>query len=124
MKILFLFSAMSACTSVALGAFAAHGLKSRLSTQMMDVFQTGVQYQMSHSLAILLLVILYRNWPHQWLIYGALAMAVGILLFSGSLYLLAMTQIKWFGPVTPLGGLCFIGGWICLLVAASQYKPL
>lgn len=123
MKLLFLFSAISACFSVILGAFAAHGLKSKLSAQMIDVFQTGVQYQMTHSLAILMLVILYRVWPNQWLIWGAMAMAVGIVLFSGSLYLLALTQIKWFGPITPLGGLCFIAGWICIIVAACQYKP-
>ena len=124
MKLLFLFSAISAGFSVVLGAFAAHGLKSKLSVQMIDLFQTGVQYQMVHSLAILLLVILYRIWPNQWLVYGAIAMAVGIVFFSGSLYLLALTQIKWFGPITPLGGLCFISGWICIVVAAYQYKPL
>ena len=123
MKLLFAFSALSAGLSVILGAFAAHGLKSKLSSSMLDVFQTGVHYQMMHSLAILLLVILYRIWPNQWLTYGAVAMAIGIVFFSGSLYLLALTEIKWFGPITPLGGLCFIAGWICILFAALQYEP-
>lgn len=118
-----MFSAFSAGLSVILGAFAAHGLKDKLSSSMLDVFQTGVQYQLAHSLAILLLVALYRTMPNQWLVWGASAMAIGVLLFSGSLYLLALTQLKWFGPITPLGGLCFIAGWICVFVAAYQYSP-
>lgn len=121
MKLFLLFSSVSAGLSVMLGAFAAHGLKSKLSASMLDVFQTGVQYQMLHSLAIILLVVLHRLWPNQWLVWSAMAMSVGILLFSGSLYALALTQVKWFGPITPLGGVCFIAGWICLCVAASQY---
>ena len=114
-------AAFSAMLSVLLGAFAAHGLKSRLSETMLNVFQTGVQYQFMHSLAIILLVLLYRQQAQSLLIWSAAFMLAGIVFFSGSLYALAITQIKWFGPVTPLGGVCFIFGWALLLVAAIKH---
>jgi uncharacterized membrane protein YgdD (TMEM256/DUF423 family) len=120
MKILLSIAAFSAMLSVVLGAFAAHGLKSKLSENLLNTFQTGVQYQMYHSLALILLVILYRQMPQALLVYSAGFMFAGILLFSGSLYMLALTQIKWFGPVTPLGGVCFIIGWALLIVATLK----
>ena len=120
MKILLSFAAFSAMLSVVLGAFAAHGLKSKLSENLLNTFQTGVQYQMYHSLGIILLVIMYRQMPQSLLIYSAGFMFAGIVLFSGSLYMLALTQMKWFGPVTPLGGVCFIVGWALLITAALK----
>lgn len=102
-------------SGVMLGAFAAHGLKGRLTPDMLNVFQTAVHYQLWHALAVMLLVVLYRQRPQALLTWAALSMLVGIGLFSGSLYLLALTGIKWFGPVTPLGGLCMILGWGLLL---------
>jgi uncharacterized membrane protein YgdD (TMEM256/DUF423 family) len=120
MKILLIFAAFSAMFSVVLGAFAAHGLKSKLSETLLNTFQTGVQYQMYHSLAVILLVILYRQMPQSLLLYSSGFMLAGIILFSGSLYMLALTQIKWFGPVTPLGGICFIVGWALLIAAALK----
>jgi uncharacterized membrane protein YgdD (TMEM256/DUF423 family) len=120
MKILLSIAAFSAMLSVVLGAFAAHGLKSKLSENLLNTFQTGVQYQMYHSLALILLVILYRQMPQALLVYSAGFMFAGIILFSGSLYMLALTQIKWFGPVTPLGGVCFIIGWALLIVATLK----
>jgi uncharacterized membrane protein YgdD (TMEM256/DUF423 family) len=120
MKILLSFAAFSAMFSVVLGAFAAHGLKSKLSETLLNTFQTGVQYQMYHSLAVILLVILYRQMPQSLLLYSSGFMLAGIILFSGSLYMLALTQIKWFGPVTPLGGICFIVGWALLIAAALK----
>ncbi|WP_299071865.1 DUF423 domain-containing protein [uncultured Paraglaciecola sp.] len=106
--------------SVVLGAFAAHGLKNRLSETLLHSFETAVQYQMYHSLALVLIVVLYRQMPQSLLLYSAGFMLAGIVLFSGSLYMLALTQIKWFGPVTPLGGVCFIVGWLLILVAAFK----
>ena len=106
--------------SVVLGAFAAHGLKSKLSETLLNTFQTGVQYQMYHSLALILLVVLYRQMPQSILLYSAGFMLAGIMLFSGSLYMLALTQIKWLGPITPLGGACFIIGWALLIAAALK----
>jgi uncharacterized membrane protein YgdD (TMEM256/DUF423 family) len=120
MKILLIFAAFSAMFSVVLGAFAAHGLKSKLSETLLNTFQTGVQYQMYHSLAVILLVILYRQMPQSLLLYSSGFMLAGIILFSGSLYMLALTQIKWFGPVTPIGGICFIVGWALLIAAALK----
>ena len=114
-------AAVSAMLSVMLGAFAAHGLKSRLSETLLGVFQTAVQYQFMHSLAIILLVLLYRQQAQPLLVWSAALMLAGIVFFSGSLYALALTQIKWFGPVTPLGGVCFIFGWALLLVAAIKH---
>ena len=119
-KIVLSIAAFSAMLSVVLGAFAAHGLKSKLSETLLNTFQTGVQYQMYHSLALILLVILYRQMPQSLLIYSAGFMFAGIILFSGSLYMLALTQIKWFGPVTPLGGACFIIGWVLLIAATLK----
>lgn len=120
MKIILSSAAFSAMLAVVLGAFAAHGLKSKLSESLLNTFQTAVQYQMYHSLALILVVILYRQMPQPLLVYSAGFMLAGIVLFSGSLYLLALTQLKWFGPVTPLGGLCFIVGWALLIVAALK----
>ena len=119
-KIVLSCAAISAMLSVVMGAFAAHGLKSRLSDNLLSTFQTGVQYQMYHSLALILLVILYRQMPQALLVYSAGFMFAGIILFSGSLYMLALTQIKWFGPITPIGGLCFIVGWALLAAAALK----
>lgn len=121
MKLLFIYAALSAAVAVVLGAFAAHGLKGKLSVPMIEVFQTGVHYQLYHSVAILVLVLFYRMWPNAWLLWGAGAIALGILFFSGSLYVLALTQVKWVGPITPLGGLLFIIGWLCVVYAAVQY---
>lgn len=119
-KIILSCAAFSAMLSVVLGAFAAHGLKSRLTESLLSTFQTGVQYQMYHSLALILLVILYRQIPQSLLLYSAGFMLAGIVLFSGSLYMLALTQVKWFGPITPLGGVCFIIGWALLVAAAVK----
>ncbi|MFB1033948.1 MAG: DUF423 domain-containing protein [Sinobacterium sp.] len=119
-KLVLSCAAFSAMLSVMLGAFAAHGLKNRLSEPLLNTFQTGVQYQMYHSLALILLVILYRQAPQSLLLYSAGFMFAGIILFSGSLYMLALTQIKWFGPITPIGGVCFIVGWALLIAVALK----
>ena len=120
MKIILSAAAFSAMLAVVFGAFAAHGLKGRLSETMMSAFQTGVQYQLYHSLGLILLVLLYRQQSQTLLIWSAWFMLAGIVLFSGSLYLLALTQIKWFGPITPIGGVCFIVAWILLFVSAQR----
>lgn len=120
MKMILSAAAFSAMLAVVFGAFAAHGLKGRLSETMMSAFQTGVQYQLYHSLGLILLVILYRQQSQPLLIWSAGFMLTGIVLFSGSLYLLALTQFKWFGPITPIGGVCFIIAWVLLLVSALR----
>jgi len=116
-----IFSALFGFTAVALGAFAAHGLKARLGADSLAVFQTGVQYQMYHALALLALAGLA-----QWLGTGALFRwtgwfwVLGVVLFSASLYALALGGPRWLGPVTPLGGICFLLGWASLGIMALK----
>ena len=113
--------AVLAGVAVATGAFGAHMLKPRLSEHMLEVFETGVRYHMFHALALI-----FSGWAFIQLgtnIFqkATLAFVLGIFLFSGSLYLLALTEIRWLGAVTPLGGLCFITGWVCLAVGFLRH---
>jgi uncharacterized membrane protein YgdD (TMEM256/DUF423 family) len=105
--------------SVAIGAFAAHGLKQVLDAKALGWIDTGVQYQMNHALALLIIGVAIKQWP-RWkgLKAAAMSFSAGILLFSGSLYLMAATQIKALGIITPIGGLAFLIGWGCLAYAA------
>ena len=120
-KIAFLFAAFAGALGVLLGAFGAHGLRESIEPRLMETFQTAVQYQLIHSLA-LLLVSLTMGWLGQSLSFeiSAYAFMAGIILFSGSLYGLVLTEMKWLGPVTPLGGLCLIVGWLALLVGGFR----
>ena len=104
-------AAAFAGSSVALGAFGSHGLRGKLSEPMLNAFQTGVQYQMYPSLALLLLVLWYRQTGHTSMLWSFGFISAGIVLFSGSLYLLAITGSRIFGPITPVGGVCFLLGW-------------
>jgi len=118
---LFLMAGSLFCMlSVVLGAFAAHGLKSRVSEYAIGVFKTAAEYQMFHGLALIAVAILIK-WGLNLTAAGCFFIA-GILLFSGSLYLLAVTGWKWLGPITPLGGLCFIVGWLIILVQVARFK--
>ncbi|MDC0375275.1 DUF423 domain-containing protein [Pseudomonadales bacterium] len=109
------FGALSAATSVVLGAFGAHALKGKLSISSQATFETAVHYQMTHSLGLLLvgvlMIVLGVKTP--WLT-AAWSFTVGIFLFSGSLYGLALLGWRWLGPVTPIGGALFIVGWLAL----------
>ncbi|VVP33931.1 hypothetical protein PS850_04546 [Pseudomonas fluorescens] len=105
-------------TGVALGAFAAHGLKSRLTAEYLAIFHTGVTYQLVHTLALLGVALLATQMPGRLITWAGASFAIGILLFSGSLYLLTMTGISKLGIITPFGGLAFLVGWFCLGLAA------
>lgn len=109
-----LLGAINGFLAVALGAFAAHGLKGILSTGLLDVFQTGVEYQALHALALLVVGLLAQGGHVPALRLAGWAFATGILLFSGSLYLLALTDARWLGAVTPFGGTAFLIGWAAL----------
>ena len=112
--------ALAGFTGVALGAFGAHGLRSRLSAEMLAVFETGVRYQMYHALAILIVALAAARLD-GWLIRAAAWLfTAGIVLFSGSLYALALSGITTLGAVTPLGGLAFLAGWAALVIAALR----
>ncbi|MBM7062380.1 DUF423 domain-containing protein [Pseudomonas sp. UL073] len=118
LRSLLLLAAFFGFTAVALGAFAAHGLKSQLSADLLAVFQTGVHYQMVHALALLGVALLSLHVPGRALLLAGGLFVLGILLFSGSLYLLSLTGVRGLGIVTPFGGLAFLGGWVSLGVAA------
>ena len=110
-------AALLGALSVILGAFAAHGLKDYLAPDLFAVFMTGERYQFYHVFALLATGIIWKERPMKLLIWAARLFGVGILLFSGSLYLLALTNTLWLGAITPLGGICFIAGWLLLFFA-------
>jgi uncharacterized membrane protein YgdD (TMEM256/DUF423 family) len=112
-------AALSGCLAVGLGAFGAHALRDRLSPDALQVFQTGVTYQMYHALALLAVGILLARFStdgSSWLSAAGWLFVAGSVLFSGSLYLLAFTGTTWLGAITPLGGLAFVVGWLALAV--------
>lgn len=114
-------AALSSLISVALGAFAAHGLEGVLSAQRMEVFQTAVKYQMFHSLALLAIINLQDDLLQpRWKILSVRCLLLGIVLFCGSLYLLVMTNISALGMITPIGGTAFMIGWLFLFRAARK----
>lgn len=123
---LVLLGSVLAFLGVAIGAFGAHALQGRLEANgMRGVYETGVQYHMIHALALLLVATLSENkLPARWLQPIGFLFAVGIVLFSGSLYVLAVTDIKILGAITPLGGICFLAGWALLAVAAVRTPSL
>lgn len=125
MKKIILFAAVLGGLAVVLGAFAAHGLKAKLDANSLSVFETAVKYQFYHALALLLLVAIKEQVAEKWLKYSSNCFLIGIVLFSGSLYLLSTASItgfsaSWLGPITPLGGLFFIIGWTSLAIGAVK----
>lgn len=111
-----------ALVAVAAGAFGAHAMRARLEPEMLAVWETGARYQMYHALALLAVAMAAGRWPGGgWSAAGWLFTA-GIVVFSGSLYVLAFSGVRWLGAVTPLGGLCFLGGWIALALAARHVR--
>lgn len=122
MKVTIVIGALMALSGVMLGALGAHGLKSVLAASDLLTFEIGVKYQMYHGLAILLLPGLRHIANAPWLVKSAWLFIAGCVLFSGSLYLLALTGQKWFGPITPIGGLCFMLGWLCVIIGLITHN--
>tara|TARA_R110001599_G_scaffold99246_11_gene254457 strand:+ start:405 stop:779 length:375 start_codon:yes stop_codon:yes gene_type:complete len=121
-KLLLLLASFSGFTGVALGAFAAHGLRSRLPENLLGAFQTGVQYQLWHTAALMGVALLLLRWPEATLFKSAGALLVlGMLLFSGSLYVMALTGITKLGIITPFGGMAFLLGWLCLGIGVWRH---
>jgi uncharacterized membrane protein YgdD (TMEM256/DUF423 family) len=116
----FAVGAISAFIAVAAGAFGAHGLKNRLSSEMLAIFEVGVRYQMYHSFALLAVSWAYSRWPGALVTTSGWLFLIGIILFSGSLYALSFTGIKILGAITPFGGLAFLAGWFCLFWVAIK----
>ena len=126
---LIMIAAINMFIAVAAGAFGAHGLKTILSADMLAVWQTAVTYQISHSLGLFGIALLMPHLQSIWLARSATAMLIGIVIFSGSLYLLAASGIRWLGAITPFGGLAFLLAWAMLAWAAyrdtkSVIKPV
>ena len=105
---------------VLLGAFRAHGLRARVSPEMLAVFETGVRYHLIHGLAILAVAWAASRWTSALITVAGWLFVAGILIFSGSLYILSITGARWLGAVTPIGGLCFTIGWLVLAVGAMR----
>ena len=106
--------------AVAAGAFGAHALRSRLSAESLGIFETAARYQMYHALALLAVAWVTDTTPGRLGIAAGWLFAVGIVIFSGSLYLLAITGVRWLGAITPFGGVAFLAGWLCLAVQAMR----
>ena len=111
---LYLFAAAAGFTGVALGAFAAHALKARLAPDMLAVFETGARYQMYHAFALVAAAWGWARWQRRAFTIAGVLFVAGILLFSGSLYLLALTGTRGLGMITPLGGVALLAGWLML----------
>jgi uncharacterized membrane protein YgdD (TMEM256/DUF423 family) len=108
---------------VGFGAFGAHLVEDLLTPARFDVYQTGVQYHFYHALGLLLIGALAQHLQDSmWLRWSGRLIVSGIVIFSGSLYLLTLTDTGWLGAITPIGGAAFIGGWMCLMIAVVQSK--
>ena len=113
-----LIGALAGFVGVGLGAFGAHGLRGRLSPEMLAVFETGVRYHMYHALALVATAALMGRLDGRLINATGWLFTAGIVLFSGSLYVVALTGVSVFGAITPIGGLAFLAGWACLAIAS------
>ena len=121
-KIFLLFGCALTGSGVALGAFGAHGLRKSLSPEMMSVYQTGVLYQLVHGVALLVVGLVARHYGGSLIVSAGWALLLGTVLFSGSLYVLSVSSIRYIGLLTPLGGLAFIIGWTLLFVGILRWQ--
>ncbi len=121
-RLLVALGSVSALSSVAAGAFGAHALRTHLSADLLEVFETAARYQMYHALAIFVAVYAHGRWAGGTLAAGWLFVA-GTVIFSGSLYALALTGTRWLGAVTPVGGVCFLAGWAVLAWSVLTARP-
>ena len=119
-RLFYLCAGIAGFLGVALGAFAAHGLKARLEPEMLAVFETGVRYHLYHAFALFAAAWGYARWPGRSFAAAGWLFVAGIVIFSGSLYLLAVTGERWLGAVTPLGGVAFLAGWLSLAWGAYR----
>jgi uncharacterized membrane protein YgdD (TMEM256/DUF423 family) len=123
MKFFLIAGAVNALLSVAFGAFGAHMLEGRVADKYLDTWQTAVQYQMFHAIGLMVVALLMSSsliGPLGSLSWAGYLMLAGIIIFSGSLYVLSLTGISILGAITPIGGVAFIAGWIMLIIAASK----
>jgi uncharacterized membrane protein YgdD (TMEM256/DUF423 family) len=119
-KLFFAIGSISGFLGVMLGAFGAHALKGRLDAELLATFEVGVRYQMYHALALLAVGWAATRWPGAAVTASGWLFVAGTVIFSGSLYALALSGARWLGAITPLGGLAFLAGWLCLAWAAYK----
>lgn len=119
-RLFFAFGSGFALIAVITGAFAAHTLKSKLSPDMFQVFEVAVRYQMYHALGLIAVAWAASQWSSQLIAASGWLFVTGIVIFSGSLYILSLTGVRWIGAITPIGGVAFIIGWGCLLWTAIR----
>lgn len=119
-RIFFFLGALSAFIGVAAGAFGAHGLKGHIGAELLAVFETGVRYQMYHAFALIAAAWAHMKRPSAIVAASGWLFAIGTILFSGSLYVLSLSGVRWLGAITPLGGLAFLAGWACLAWGALK----
>lgn len=119
-RLFFGLGAASGFVAVAAGAFGAHALRARLPAELLAVFETAARYQMYHALALMAVAWAVSRWPGTLPQWAGWLFVAGTVLFSGSLYALALSGARWLGAVTPLGGVAFLAGWTCLALAAGR----
>ena len=119
-RLFVIFGAVLMFIAVGAGAFGAHGLSSYFirHPDLSDTYDTAVQYLMVHGLALFAVAWIANRWPGTWANWAGYLLLLGIFLFSGSLFLLVLTRVRWLGAVTPMGGVAFLAGWLCLAIAA------
>jgi len=120
MKTWIVFGSILTGLAILLGAFGAHALKSRISPEDLAIFETGIRYHIYHSIGLILIGLLGFYFPHNLIDIPAKLFLLGISIFSGSLYLLVLTNTRWLGAITPIGGICYMIGW--LLLAFNIYR--
>ena len=119
-RLFFALGSASALVAVGAGAFGAHGLRARLTPDLLAVFETAARYQMYHALALLAVAWATTRWPGPWPARAGWLFLIGTFLFSGSLYTLALSGLRWLGAITPFGGAAFLAGWACLVLGALR----
>ncbi|MEP6765798.1 MAG: DUF423 domain-containing protein [Gemmatimonadaceae bacterium] len=119
-RLFVIIGALSAAMGVGAGAFGAHALRAKLEPRMLEVFETGARYQMYHAIALIVVAWASSRWPGSLTNAAGWLFVAGTVFFSGSLYLMALTDVRALGAITPVGGVCFIAGWVCLAVAAIK----
>jgi uncharacterized membrane protein YgdD (TMEM256/DUF423 family) len=119
-RLLYVCAGIAGFVGVALGAFAAHGLRKTLEPELLAAFETAVRYQMYHVFALCAAAWAWARWRHKAFAAAGWSFVAGIAVFCGSLYLLALTGTRWLGAITPFGGVAFLIGWLCLAVGAVR----
>lgn len=119
-KLFLMVGALSGAVSVAAGAFGSHGLRAKLEPRMLEVFETAARYQMYHALALMAVAWVATRWPGTMTTASGWLFVAGTVLFSGSLYGYTLTGVRTLAIITPIGGVCFILGWICLALAVRN----